>query len=459
MPFGIYHSTQNNTFQPNGESSSQFVTGSLEGRSVQELKDRLAEIQKTPIYQTYLNLQNTAPKYEDQITTRHKVTAIVLIAIVIGSLVTFGLFASNHLFSLPQDFLHLFHHVNYIKLAVGVGVPLILLAGAGIVIYRAIHKRETLLGKHDLKVVTYVDQKKTKTVILGKNEPSPEGAQEIQSDREGTKVPKRGAFADIKPYLETAYVTCEAWADVGNYYVDMSTVDESGKALMYVIKDCSNHYHVSTIVPFLVTPAYMIGSIVYNLLRTIIVPFYVLIQLLREKCSGERIYTDKNERAFSLTDIPKEMGKSIWQAVTAPFFAVAYLFAGIFSLVNPMGGRKLGNAIERDWNRGVTLENGYWSVGGKGKFWAFEGGGSPNKLGHNGGYLAGCWQPTGYVIFDENGEVLTAYRMEAAIDHKKEKPLQVILRSKMEADLAKDLTWHEVLEIKAQIKKLSKKRR
>ena len=74
--------------------------------------------------------------------------------------------------------------------------------------------------------------------------------------------------------------------------------------------------------------------------------------------NGEPLY--KDERSFELLDIPKEFVKSIWRVIKAPFYALAYFFAGVYSLVNPMGGRKLAAAIELDWNEGVSLAEGYW---------------------------------------------------------------------------------------------------
>jgi len=443
-------------------STDQNFLACFEKNSIEELTQKLDEIKKNPIYQKYLDFQKIELRYSDKIPLFQRLRAVVFVALVISSLIIISCILSS------QNFLNFFHHINYIKLAIGIGIPLILITGAGIVIYRAIHKTEALLGKHHLKAVTYSNEDVQKTTFLRTGEATPtEVMAENTCDQKDVKTPKRGAFVHMEKHLETVMVKCEVWkeGDTDDCYVDMSTVDESGKALMYSIKSCFNHYYVGARV-ILATPIYTIACVIYNLLRTVVVPFYILVQLLREKYTGKRIYTEENERAFELADIPKEMGKSIWRAVKAPFFGLAYLFAAFYSFANPMGGRKLGAAIERDWDEGVTVAEGYWSIVGPMKFWKFEGGGGPNKLGRNGFYITGCWQPSGYVIFDKNMKVIAAYRMETVIIAKnpqgklaKEKPLEVIFLKDLEnIDLEQGKQLQaEAKAIKKQLKTMKEK--
>ena len=261
---------------------------------------------------------------------------------------TFGLYASGHLWTLPQDFMNWIHQINPIDAAIGGGITTILIGGMSWVIHRARTKMDRLLQveRGDIEAI--------------------DRHLEIVYERYKTKKPD-------KTYYEA-------------HYLDTSTIKGEGqeKAYLYRIKEPDEHYYVSTIVTFLGTPVYFVGTIVYNVLRTALIPFYILFQYGREKIFGtpigkamaagkgsKRLYV--HQRSFELLDIPKEMIKSIARALQAPFYALAFMAAGLYSLVNPMAGRKLGAAIERDWNDEVSLAEGYWSVGGSMELFSWEG--------------------------------------------------------------------------------------
>jgi hypothetical protein len=160
---------------------------------------------------------------------------------------------------------------------------------------------------------------------------------------------------------------------------------------------------------------------------------------------SKRLYM--NERSFELLDIPKEMLKSIARALQAPFYALAFMIAGLCSLVNPMMGRKLGSEIERDWNDEMSLSEGFWSVGGPMELFSCEGGGGPLGLGRNGFFLAGCWQPVGIAEFND-GVLQEGYGLAHAVDSTQEDKLTLLSYSDLNDYLNKNQNEIEVVKQK-----------
>ncbi len=102
-------------------------------------------------------------------------------------------------------------------------------------------------------------------------------------------------------------------------------------------------------------PIYISAVIIYNSLRLLIMPFYILAQIVRERNLENGLYPA--ERKFSFSDIPKQMALSIGRIIIAPFYGIAMLFASIYSWIDPLNGIKLGSAIEHDWNVQVPMRN------------------------------------------------------------------------------------------------------
>jgi hypothetical protein len=269
------------------------------------------------------------------------------------------------------------------------------------------------------------------------------GREELLKKDPSKEAPKRGAIRNMEKYLETGLIKCDAWKkeESSACYIDRSTLDAqgNGKAYLYRVKECQDHYSVSGVVAVVGTPPYLIGVIAYNLIRAVIAPLYVLVQLFRERILGGKPH--EGEHPFKLSDLPREFIRSIRRAVVAPFYALAYLFAALYSLVNPMGGRKLAAAIERDWNEGVSLAEGFWSVKGEMIHWHFEGRGGPKGLGRNGFYLAGCWQPLGIAEFKE-GLIVTAHRLAYTVKAEGERPYRIEMRSSLERKV--NSNWNHI---------------
>lgn len=424
--------------------SDEEEAGALGGWSVDDLNTRLGEIKKDPKYQIYLDLKDTAPQYRNEFTAGQRVkgttvSLIVVAAVIIGiAALVFMLVGAFNGMSLSDYFMNWVQHITFQQGMIALGVTVVLFTGAALVIHRASHKREHLLERRQLKVTLHNEKNgHSATHYCGHISELPvlndykivkiEKTQNVLG-----KAPKRGAISNLEDHLETVLVKCEGVYEPGetaDMYIDTSTLDEAkknGKAYLYIRKDVGGHYMVSSIVAFFGTPIIFIGMIVYNVIRAVIAPFYILVQWLRERITGETLYPQA--RQFKLLDVGKAFVQAIWAVVKAPFYAVAFILAGIYSLFNPMGGRKLGAAIERDWNEGLSLSEGFWSVGGGQKL--FGNLYSPDRRGAFGYFIAGCWQPTGVAEY-KDGKIIDAYWLPKAVIPGLGKPFQIQTRTEL----------------------------
>ncbi len=285
--------------------------------------------------------------YHGRPVIRAVVVAILIAGIAVGIMAN-----ANVLLNFPEHFMNFIHNINWTYVGIGVGGFVVLTAGAAFVIHRAVHKQDRVLE---------------------------------------TDI---GKFSGDEQWVSAAY-TVRDGGTVHIGYIDTSTLlNGSGKAFMYRYKDEPNHYQVCLAVTAF-TPLHMVGSIVYNVIRTVVIPFFILGNM----CGN-------NAHSYGLRDIPREMGNSIERIVKAPFYAVAVIYAALYGLIDPLNGRKLGALLEREWNEGLTLAEGWWSVGCGQTLWKFEGGScsegwDPNNLGKNGFLIAGCWQPIAVVHFGD----------------------------------------------------------
>lgn len=468
--------------------------------SLSLLKVRRGEIENDPHFDGLLTdyIYATAEDTYSNTFTPWKKTACTLVCLFLAAVPLLAIVAFIlQTVGIPLN--TLFQHMNIQHLAIGLFVTSILVAGALIVIMRAMSKKEALLGKREYEVThkdgTTQTYRYKKEIAFGVvTHGSTLEVKEIVTD-----APHRGDFYDIGNSLESVLLSwkatkcgtirvsnsttmidvtlkngserqfyytllseaeelpakvslysdrekqkylCDAewtkgkksdtlrWEETERLpaYVDRSTlVNGKGKAYLYRIKDLRDHYQISTAVSIFGSPFYMLGAVVRNLFRTLIVPVYALIQYLREQCTGEQLYSD--QRPFDGLDWLKEVGYSLLRVVQAPFYALAYAFAGFYSFVQPMEGRKLGAYIEEDWNDGVSFAESLWTLPiNKQKqnlYQGVEGGWGPNDLGFKGYYsLAGCWQPIGIIEYSKaqkgagfyTPESTKAYYLPAAID-------------------------------------------
>lgn len=301
------------------------------------------------------------PHYKGRCLLR--VIGIALYAIVL----TVGILAlSNNLLSFPQQLANFLYTVNWVNTLYVTALSFVFISGAAFLIHRVIHKQDRL-----------------------------------------TKAPLNQLSGDA--HWVSACYSNEKRPDIFRpCYIDTSSLDQekSGYAYMYIYKKEEENFSISLGV-LAGTPLHMLGAMVYNLIRLPIIPFYILGCMAAKK--------EWDGKAFHFSDIPKEMGKTLFRICQAPFYALAILFATLYSFCDPLNGRKLVSALERDWNDDVSRAEGFWSVRGPQKLWRWEGGGSPNGLGKNGFFLPGCWQPIGVVHY-EKGKIVYATSLTKAVD-------------------------------------------
>ncbi len=246
------------------------------------------------------------------------------------------LFNFDRLPALRQDLLSLFKNIKWLSFGIGIGVTVLFSAGAFLLI------REVKKGKG-----SFYGEKHWVPIVLKK----------------------------------------EDYKKVG--YLDTSTqVDEKGIALVYQNKHCVHHSWVSLGV-FAFKPLEIVLTMGYHLLRTLIVPFYILYHIARKT-------EFKGEGQFKWKDISRQMKYSLRVVVMSPFYGLACMYAALYQKIDWLNGGKLLSLLEREWAGDVPLCQGFWiTIPAPGFKW--EGGGSPEKLGRNGSYMAGCWQPIAVV--------------------------------------------------------------
>ncbi|MCP5469811.1 MAG: hypothetical protein H7A36_04825 [Chlamydiales bacterium] len=130
--------------------------------------------------------------------------------------------------------------------------------------------------------------------------------------------------------------------------IDLSTLnkEQSGWCLGYIAKDGFAESGgvafaaLETVIP------YTALRMAWNGVRTIAAPIYLAWK-------------------GRWREIPKEVGRSLFSIVRAPFYAIAYTLGALYMYVDPPNGRKLLANIERDWNWGEPCETGCWSVRGR----------------------------------------------------------------------------------------------
>ena len=200
-------------------SSLDEKKGDLKSRTVEELKERLKAIESNPDFKKFQDWNDTGVHYKDDFTCYRKTTSaafsIIVIVAIGATIVALGLLFSNHFFSFPHDFMSFFQNVNYTKFALMGGIPLILVTGAGIVIYRAVTRQEKLHGKLE---VTYIDlQTHEKKVVQidsltdhpKSTEEKPISIKKIKKIDDVSEAPERGEFRNVGDHLKTVLLKCQ----------------------------------------------------------------------------------------------------------------------------------------------------------------------------------------------------------------------------------------------------------
>jgi len=365
-------------FNPVPEISASVATRFHE--QTQEINDVQKDLQKLPM------------KYRSCPAIRAVVVAALIVGICVAVVALNG-----QLTTFPQNFTAWIQNLNWGYVGIGFAGFVVLSVGAGFVIKRV---------------------------------------KSLQNEITGSEL---GKVSGSDHWQEAYYIRENDDRFYYSGYIDTSTLDAEGNgtAFFYGNKNIAEHYYISSFIAA-TAPAHAATAIVYNIVRLVWIPFYILGSMAREAWNGEAIYPD--QRPFEITDIPKQWWFSVKQIVKAPFYATAQLYAALYSYIDPLNGRKLGAAIERDWNNGIERSDGFWSVRGpQSSDWRLEGGGGPEKLGQNGFYAAGCWTPMGVVRFEE-GQIVGGESMSKALHPEKGRNYHIttsdILRARHNAIVA-----------------------
>ncbi|MCP5469810.1 MAG: hypothetical protein H7A36_04820 [Chlamydiales bacterium] len=150
---------------------------------------------------------------------------------------------------------------------------------------------------------------------------------------------------------------------------------------------CSDHDLIASSI-LLAAPIQTVGSIAYNTLRLIVMPFYIMGRIYQEKGSQRPLF---GARKFEWMDIVRETGNSLKNIALAPFYGTAYLISGLYAFIDPFGGRKLGRLVCEEWMGGIERQHSLWPCGGEISSYRSEFSGGPELLNNHAFYWTGCW--------------------------------------------------------------------
>ncbi|MEF9519985.1 hypothetical protein SBV45_04270 [Chlamydia crocodili] len=193
-------------------------------------------------------------------------------------------------------------------------------------------------------------------------------------------------------------------------HIDLSTLDatNSGVALVYYYPDGVDYRIPTFVFPLIATPFVVLIKMIYNLIRFIVIPFHILLQMVIQYFSKKDISI---EDRFIFKDIVREMSRSLVNMLRAPFYGTATMMTVFYGLLNPLAGRVAYACVERDWNDDVIRSRGLWLANPQRNF-KFEGGGTRQGLGQFSHYLIGCFQPTCMFLF-KDGQIVSGSHISA----------------------------------------------
>ena len=194
-------------------------------------------------------------------------------------------------------------------------------------------------------------------------------------------------------------------------FLDVSTLSEdgSGLCLSYFAPQIhveDKEFLVISILCIFALPFVTLFSILYNSLRFICAPIYVLGCFLKQQIM---IGKKTSDNKFRLVDCFLEAYSSLRRIVKAPFYAIAMFFSLVYSFVSVKNSRIITGLVEQKWNEDVALSSSF-HICFPHKHWRWEGGGKPGYLGKNGYYIAGCMQPR-YVFFFKNWKFISGKKL------------------------------------------------
>lgn len=214
------------------------------------------------------------------------------------------------------------------------------------------------------------------------------------------------SVSNIGVNIQSPSTDCEFKVSRFLWYLDSSGLDENGNGIVgaYICPSGERADRFSVVFSVTVLmPFFVLGVMVYNLFRSLIIPFYIFYKMIQERKSTI-------EDKFRLIDVPREILRSLFNVVKSPFYGIGMIFSLFYSLIEPYSGRILTGAIERDWNDDVSCDRGYIFCDYQSLHrWQWEGGGKRSLLGQNATYLMECCQPRFFFLFKQ-GRVVSGSR-------------------------------------------------
>lgn len=143
------------------------------------------------------------------------------------------------------------------------------------------------------------------------------------------------------------------------------------------------------------TPVHAVAAIALNIIRLALAPLYFTVQAFVE-CAPSKAFHEWRHIT----------GRSLMNCLRAVFYGIACTLAGVYTILDPINGRKVYGAYERAWNRQIPVEFAVHIFAPR-EYFKMK---NPFKD-DNAYYLPGCFQPVWYV--DRTGEPSYAEHCQA----------------------------------------------
>jgi len=247
-------------------------------------------------------------------TEPNRVLRALVTLVAIGAIVTYGLWVSGHLTSLPD---HLWQFMTSWQAAVTGATLLGVLISTGIVMRHVTKGQGHFFQHHSLTPTVIAVCKKT----------------EIQ----GQKTLDESMI--MEGYIDTS---CSISQDK----------DVSQKVYrVFGAKGFGDNACIGAVVLPLI-PLEGVGSLIYRTLRAVTEP----LELIADACYSHKKIPSIKHLPYALVI---SLANRIWDIVRVPFYTLAMMLGELYVFIDPIHGRKLVHLIEASWgSSGVTVKYG-----------------------------------------------------------------------------------------------------
>lgn len=249
-----------------------------------------------------------------------------------------------------HNFVHLVLHSNKLHLIIGVSAGLvasaILVTGAANIIRKAYGESEEIFenSPYNYPKIKISIKGNTNTLFCIKNI---EGSYGIYyySDQDAEITGYKNNISEVEPHYMYRYhefaLGAGQRADINEWF------SETGH-IKFLEKSAYQHHYIVLTFAIVASPFYTIATMAYHIIRTFVIPFWILFHVCREGSEGiKNIYRGKPLILDELKSIPSEMIYSIKKVIMAPFYGLSFSFSAIYALVSPLKGRALLAKVER----------------------------------------------------------------------------------------------------------------